>query len=93
MTDGTCQIADDTCQITDDTCQMEDGKCQIAVMLSELPKKGEVTEEKAPNEANFVSTQSNEFQDVQAKEANHPARERTQFAAGGKAIREAHRSP
>ena len=56
MTDGTCQITDDACQITDDTCQMEDDECQIAVMLSEMTMKGEVTEEKAPNEAKYVST-------------------------------------
>jgi len=93
-------MANDECQIAKGELQVAKGELQEAkVDLQEASEIGVAlnresaiqnpNSEKAPNEANLVSTQSNYLQAVESRNVESLERERTQSTAGGQVVQDA----
>ena len=74
MTNGKCQMTNGKCQVADDGGPMAEGKCQV------------VLEQKAPNEANFRSTQTVSSQVFASRSTKTGGRKRSQIPAGGPVV-------
>ncbi len=82
MGNGGAEMADSECQITEGKGQMADEPCEVEAGGCELD-----TPQKAPNEANLVSTQDNNAQWVESEKVDPEGRERSQLTEGKEAVR------